>query len=168
MNIPVFSQILLLFFPILLIAGAFYDVMTLRLSNTYNLFGLIMFFPIAWMAGIPFNNILIHLLVGSGVLLVSFGAFAAGFFGGGDSKFIAVIALWIGYDTLVEFFFLTGIFGGLLALVVLIGGRFIPVEWQPAFFKAMSKRKVVPYGAAMAIAALLVYQDTAIWINLMS
>ena len=105
MNIPVFSQILLLFFPILLITGAFYDVMTLRLPNTYNLFGLIMFFPIAWMAGIPFNNILIQLLVGSGVLLVSFGAFAAGFFGGGDSKFIAVIALWIGYDTLVEFFF---------------------------------------------------------------
>ena len=105
MNIPIFSQMLLLFFPILLITGAFYDVMTLRLPNTYNLFGLIMFFPIAGMAGIPFNNILIHLLVGSGVLLVSFGAFAAGFFGGGDSKFIAVIALWIGYDTLVEFFF---------------------------------------------------------------
>ena len=162
------SQFTLLFFPVFLITGGIFDVLTLRLPNLFNLFGLVMFFPLAIIAGMSLDTILIHLLVGSGVLVISFGAFAAGFFAGGDSKFIAVISLWIGYDTLLDFLYLTGILGGIMALVVLIGGRLIPVQWQPDIFKSMSKRKVVPYGTAMAIAALIVYQDTAIWINLMS
>lgn len=168
MNLSILSQCLLLIFPVFLITGAIFDILTLRLPNPFNLFGLILFFPIALLAGLSLEGVLIHLLVGLGVLLISFSAYAAGFFGAGDSKFMTVIALWIGYEPLAGFLLYTGILGGLMALVILIAGRLIPFQFQPPFFKAMTKKNVVPYGTAMAIAALLVYHETPIWLLMMS
>jgi prepilin peptidase CpaA len=162
------TQFLLLVFPIYLIIGAIFDVLTLKIPNNYILIGLFLFVPIAVFAGFTFNDMLFNLLVGIAILLISFGAYAAGVFGGGDSKFMAVIALWIGFEPLPEFLLYTGIIGGVMALGVLIGGRFVPVYLQPAFFKTMHQRRVVPYGTAMSLATLLVYQDTAIWKFFMS
>jgi prepilin peptidase CpaA len=162
------SQLVLLIFPIFLLTGAIFDALTLRIPNRFNLFGLILFVPIAWLVGLSFDDMLIHLLVGFCLLLLSFGAYAAGIFGGGDSKFFAVIGLWLGYQPLPEFLFYTGLVGGILSLFIMIGGRFIPVQWQPAIFQTMLSKKVVPYGTAMSIAALLVYQNSPFWVLLMS
>lgn len=168
MSISNYSQILLLVFPVFLLAGAICDVLTLKLPNALNLIGLVLFFPISWLIGMPMDDILMHILISFCILLIGFGAFAAGLFGGGDSKFIAVVALWIGFDPLLDFVFYTALFGGVMGLIVLIGGRFIPDQYQPSFFRAMTERRVVPYGTAMSLAALFVYRDTSVWSLLMS
>ncbi len=167
MNIPLLAQIELLIFPLFLLTGGLFDLLTLRLENKFNLFGFLLFFPTAWLIGIPLDDMLIHLLTGSVFLLLGLIAFAFRFFGGGDGKFIAVVALWLGYEPIASFLLYTGVFGGLLALGILLGGRFLPIIYQPEFFKPMVERKQVPYATAMAIAALCVYPETVIWSILM-
>lgn len=162
------SQFLLLIFPVFVLIAAILDALTLTIPNRFNLIGMILFFPIAWLAGLSLDIILIHMLVGFGLLLLSFAAYAAHIFGGGDSKFIAVIGLWLGYQPLPEFLLYTSIVGGLLALVVMVGGRWIPTQFQPAIFQTMYGRKVVPYGTAMSVAALLAYPNAPLWLILMS
>ena len=162
------SYIEILIFPVFLMVGIFYDFLTLKIPNLYNLFGFALFVPIALSIGLPFDDILLHILISLAVLLVGFGAFAAGFFGGGDSKFLAVIALWIGYETSPLFIFYTALLGGGMAILILICGRLIPAPMQPRFLNRMVERKVIPYGTAMGLATLFVYQDTWIWTTLMS
>lgn len=168
MPVFAFSQILILIFPLYLLCAAILDLKTLRIPNRFNLAGLPLFAAVFMVTSMPLDMIGWHALTGLLILLVGFGAFAAGFFGGGDAKFLAVIALWLGYQALIPFFFHAAIIAGVMALLVLIGGRLIPSQYQPAFFKAMVDRKVIPYGTAMSLAALYVYPETPLWALLMS
>jgi len=162
------SQMLLLFFPFYVLVGAIFDMKTLRIPNSYNLFGFLMFFPVFYFSNIALNDMGIHLLTFVVVLIIGFAAFAAGFFGGGDAKFIAVIALWIGYEAMLNFLFFMALFGGILAVIVTLGGRYIPDRYQPEIFKNMVERKVVPYGTAMSLAAIVIYDETRLWALFMS
>jgi prepilin peptidase CpaA len=95
---------------------------------------------------------------------VTFTFFACGWIGGGDAKLAAATALWLGFDQLLNYVLLASIFGGILTFL-LIRFRFQPLpealsrhEWIARLHRMDSG---IPYGIALAAAALTVYPDTA-------
>ena len=48
------------------------------------------------------HDFLMHLGAGAAVLVVAFACFAMGWVGGGDAKVAAGVALWFGFDHLLE------------------------------------------------------------------
>jgi prepilin peptidase CpaA len=91
--------------------------------------------------------------------------FAQGWIGGGDAKLAAVTALWLGFDQLLAYFVYASIFGGLLTFLML-RFRFVPLpsflahqEWAQRLHRMDSG---VPYGIALAAAALVIYPQT-VW-----
>jgi prepilin peptidase CpaA len=116
---------------------------------------------------VSFSTILWHIGAGCMVLAIAFGCFAMGWIGGGDAKLAAATALWFGFDHLLPYLFYASLFGGALTLL-LLSFRTLPL---PQFLAAQQwvqrlhdKAGGVPYGIALAAAALLVYPDT-LWMQ---
>jgi prepilin peptidase CpaA len=115
---------------------------------------------------VPWQAAPLHLAAGALVLAVCFGFFAAGWMGGGDAKLAAATALWLGFDPLLSYVFVASVAGGALTLG-LLSMRQVPL---PAFalgwtwLTRLHDRKTgVPYGIALAAAALLVYPESPVW-----
>jgi prepilin peptidase CpaA len=106
------------------------------------------------------------LAAAAGVLVVGFMFFWGGTFGGGDAKLLTGAVLLIGSRDLFAFLFLMSLFGGVLALALLIGDRLIPRfrrVRQPAAGPDVSAvaapRDVwptVPYGVAISAAGMII------------
>jgi Flp pilus assembly protein protease CpaA len=106
------------------------------------------------------------LAAAAGVLVVAFMFFWGGTFGGGDAKLLTGAVLLIGYHDLFEFIFLMSLFGGVLAVAILIGDRLIPkvrrVRQRAAVgddAAAVARRDVwptVPYGVAISTAGMII------------
>jgi len=97
------------------------------------------------------------------VLLFSFGFFSQGWIGGGDAKLVAATALWFGFDYLLDYLIYASLLGGALTLI-LIQFRKLPLPAaSPAshgFSGCMTAAGGIPYGIALAAAALIVYPKT--------
>jgi prepilin peptidase CpaA len=120
----------------------------------------------AILVGLPVSALAGHLASGTLVLIIGFGMFAAGWLGGGDAKLAAAVALWLGFGSLLDFVLLASAAGGALTLVILMF-RGLPL---PAFAlgwtwasRLHDRRTGVPYGIALAAAALFIYPSSAIW-----
>ena len=106
------------------------------------------------------------LAAAAGVLVIGFMFFWGGTFGGGDAKLLTGAVLLIGSRDLFAFLFLMSLFGGMLALALLIGDRLIPRlrrVGQPAAAPDASapatRRDVwptVPYGVAISAASMII------------
>jgi prepilin peptidase CpaA len=106
------------------------------------------------------------LAAAAGVLVVGFMFFWGGTFGGGDAKLLTGAVLLIGYRDLFDFIFLMSLFGGVLALSLLIGDRLVPrfrrVRQRaavPDATTAAARREVwptVPYGVAISAAGMII------------
>ena len=87
--------------------------------------------------------------------------------GGGDAKLAAAAALWFGFDHLLQYLLDAALLGGALTLLI-INFRLMPLpprleQW--AWVARLHEKKAgVPYGIALAAAALLVYPDT-VWMK---
>jgi len=108
-------------------------------------------------------DILGHIAAGAVVLLAAFGFFTRGWIGGGDAKLAAATALWLGFDYLLPYLLYASLFGGALTLA-LVQFRLAPLpaalarqEWLE---RLHSRDAGVPYGIALAAAALAIYPDT--------
>ena len=104
-----------------------------------------------------------HVAASAAVLVVSFIFFARGWIGGGDAKLAAATALWLGFDQLLNYVIVASLFGGLLTLAIL-RFRLMPLpawlasqEWAKRLHRMDTG---VPYGIALALAALVIYPDT--------
>ena len=97
------------------------------------------------------------------VLVVAFGFFTQGWIGGGDAKLAAATALWFGFDHLMDYLLYASLFGGVLTLL-LMQFRKLPLPGllarQAWIQRLHDKTGGVPYGIALAAAALLVYPHT--------
>jgi prepilin peptidase CpaA len=88
--------------------------------------------------------------------------FSRGLLGGGDVKLLAAAALWAGADSVPPLLVLTGLIGGLLALVFLTPlGERITASRSPSLASSEDRKlrasgAPVPYGVAIAAAALIV------------
>ena len=106
------------------------------------------------------------LAAAAGVLVIGFMFFWGGTFGGGDAKLLTGAVLLIGYHDLFGFLFLMSLFGGVLALALLIGDRLIPRFRRlrkpaivPDATAAAARRDVwptVPYGVAISAAGMII------------
>jgi prepilin peptidase CpaA len=153
----------LILFPTLIAFAASSDLLTMTISNRVSLLLVAGFFSLAGMSGMVSLEIGYHLAVGCAVLLVAFGFFARGWIGGGDAKLAASTALWLGFDHLLEYLLCASLFGGALTLLVLqfrslpLPGRLVSQHWLERLHQ---KNGGVPYGIALAAAALVVYPQT--------
>ena len=98
------------------------------------------------------------------VLVVAFVFFTRGWIGGGDAKLAAATALWLGFDHLMPYLVYASLFGGALTLL-LLQFRLAPLpsvlarqDWVQ---RLHDRDGGVPYGIALAAAALAVYPQTA-------
>ena len=114
-------------------------------------------------AGMSLPAVGLHLAAGALVLAVTFGFFSQGWIGGGDAKLAAATALWFGFDHLLDYVTYASLFGGVLTLL-LIQFRKLPLPAvlarQKWILRLHETDGGVPYGIALAAAALIVYPKT--------
>lgn len=157
-------QILLLgLFPAIMAFAAASDLLTMTISNRLSIALALGFFLAAIWIGMPAAEIGWHVVAALAVLAVAFGCFFFGWIGGGDAKLAAATALWFGFSHLMDYLLLAAVFGGALTLLILVLRQwplpsiFARQRWIARLHAANSG---VPYGIALAIAALIVYPET--------
>jgi len=156
----------LLLFPALLAFAAMSDLLTMRISNWVSLTLVTGFLVMAPLSGMGLNDILMHFAAGATVLAVAFVCFAIGQVGGADAKVAAAVALWFGFEHLMNFLIDVSLLGGALTVLLLLFRA-----WPLPLFLArqdwldrLHKKRRVPYGIALALGALIVYPETQ-WIK---
>lgn len=153
----------LLLFPALMALGASSDLLTMTISNRLSLALTGGFFLLTVITGVSLTAIGMHLAAAALVLTISFGFFSMGWIGGGDAKLAAATALWFGFDFLLDYLVYASLFGGVLT-VLLIQFRRLPLPAvlarQGWILKLHDAGSGVPYGIALAAAALIVYPKT--------
>lgn len=159
---------LLIPFPLMMAFAASSDLFTMTIPNRLALALVAGFAVMAPLAGLSLETIGMHLAAGALVLVVTFGMFAFGWIGGGDAKLAAATALWLGFGTLLDYLLLSAVAGGALTLG-LLAARQLPLPpfaagW-PWLAKLHDHRTGIPYGIALAGAALVVYPECDLWIS---
>ena len=161
--IMVADAIRLALFPAMMAFAASSDLLTLTISNRVSLILVGGFVALAVIAGVSAADVLSHLAAGGVVLVAAFSLFARGIVGGGDAKLAAAAALWLGFDHLLPYLLYASLLGGALS-VGLIWFRMAPLpDWLARHDWAQrlhGKDAGVPYGIALAAAALAVYPQT--------
>ena len=154
----------LLLFPALMAFAASSDLLTMTISNRLSLALAGGFFLLTIITGMGLTTIGMHLAAAALVLTVSFGFFAMGWIGGGDAKLASATALWFGFDYLLVYLVYAALFGGALTLL-LIEFRRLPLPPLLArhtwILRLHDAGGGVPYGIALAAAALTVYPNTS-------
>jgi len=157
------DAIRLLLFPALMAFAASSDLLTMTISNRISLALAGGFLLLALVTGLSLPAIGMHLAAAALVLTVAFVCFAFGWIGGGDAKLAAATALWFGFDYLLDYLLYASLFGGALTLLM-IQFRLLPLPAAMArqqwILRLHEKGGGVPYGIALAAAALVVYPHT--------
>ena len=157
---------LLVVFPALMIAAAVSDLFTMTIPNRIAVLLTAAFFAFALVLGMPAATVGAHALAALATLVVTFGLFAFGWFGGGDAKLAAATALWMGWPNLADYLLLSTIAGGALTLVLLSLRKWPlpkPLLSQRWIMRLHDQATGVPYGIALAGAGLALFPDTQIW-----
>jgi prepilin peptidase CpaA len=157
----------LLIFPSVMAFAASSDLFTMTISNRISLILVAGFGFLALGTGMPAFEILQHAGAGGLVLAVTFVFFLRGWVGGGDAKLAAATALWLGWVHLFDYVLYASLLGGVLTLALLefrklsLPSALVGKEWVERLHQ---RDGGVPYGIALAIAALVVYPST-IWMQ---
>ncbi len=162
------DAIRLLLFPAMMAFAASSDLLTMTISNRVSLVLVGGFLVMAAIAGMPVTDVLSHCGAALLMLAITFTFFSQGWIGGGDAKLAAATALWLGFDYLFDYALYASLFGGVLTFL-LIRFRFVPLprslERQAWLVRLHSMNAGIPYGIALAAAALMVYPHTP-WMKL--
>jgi prepilin peptidase CpaA len=164
------DAIRLLLFPALMAFAASSDLLTMTISNRVSLILAGSFFVLAIWTGMPLAAIGMHVAAGLSVLVVTFIFFARGWIGGGDAKLAAATALWLGFDYLLDYLVYASLFGGALTLLLLQFRMWPlprPLSGQAWAERLHHKETGVPYGIALAAAALCIYPQTP-WMGVLA
>ena len=154
-------------FPATMAFAASSDLFTMTIANRVSLVLVAGFFLLALLIGMSPVAIGWHLAAGAMVLVITFGMFSFGWVGGGDAKLAAATSLWFGFDQLLPYLIDAALLGGALTVLV-INFRLLPLPkpvGQWAWVERLHRKGAgVPYGIALAAAALLIYPDT-LWMK---
>lgn len=154
-------------FPILVAYAAASDLFTMTIPNRVSILLAAAFLPMAMVAGITLPAIGWHFLAALIVFVACFGMFALGWMGGGDAKIATAIALWFGFSTELQSFVLLAAIYGMVLTIGLLAFRAVPVlpgilTREAWVLKLHDKKTGIPYGIAIAAAALHVY-PSSVW-----
>lgn len=161
------SFLVLAIFPLAMIFGAMWDLATMTIPNVLTAGLAAAFFAAAFLMGFGWQDIALHVAAGALLLLVGMAMFSFGWIGGGDAKFVAAIALWLGWTNLLAYLLVASVIGGVLTLLIL-GFRsrpLPPVLFRREWIARLHEPKAgIPYGVALGIAGLLMFQQS-VWIG---
>jgi len=153
----------LLLFPALMAFAASSDLLTMTISNRLSLALAGGFFLLTLVTGMSLYAFGMHLAAASVVLVTAFIFFSQGWIGGGDAKLAAATALWFGFDHLLDYMIYASLLGGALTLAIL-QFRKLPLPTflarQHWIMRLHDQGGGVPYGIALAAAALIIYPKT--------
>jgi len=151
-------------FPAMMAFAASSDLFTMTIANRVSLVLIGGFLLLAPLTGMSAGDMLSHASAAAIVLVFAFVFFARGWIGGGDAKLAAATALWFGFDHLLDYLVYASLCGGALTLL-LIQVRTMPLphaleheDWAKRLHRPDGG---IPYGIALAVAALMVYPQTA-------
>jgi len=157
------EAIKLTLFPAMMAFAALSDLFTMTIANRVSLILIAGFGLLAALIGMSAADVLSHAGAAAAVLAVVFVCFTCGWIGGGDAKLAAATVLWLGFAHLADYLIYASLFGGALT-VLIIQFRAVPLprifigrEWVERLHR---RDGGVPYGVALAAAALLVYPQT--------
>ncbi len=154
---------LLVVFPAAVAFAGAMDVFSMTIPNRISLVLVGAFFALAPAANLTLHDVGWHVAAGGLVLVVTATMFFMGLLGGGDAKLLSVVALWLGFDFLMDFLLYSSIFGGVLAVAFLkFRSRPLPklIANEAWAQRLHTPKGGIPYGVALAAAALLVYPAT--------
>lgn len=160
------NAIVLAIFPVMMAFCAAYDLLTMRIPNWLSAVLVLGFLAAALLAGFSWEVIGMHFAVFLAALVVCFILFIPGWIGGGDAKFAASTALWMGTTSAVPYFLYAAIAGGVFTLLILVFRKYLNATLLPKWdwlIKLHDPEVGVPYGVALAIAALMVFPSTNIF-----
>jgi len=150
-------------FPAVMAFAASSDLFTMTIANRVSVVLVAGFGVLAVLTGTGATDVLWHAAAAISVLAVVFFFFTRGWIGGGDAKLAAATVLWLGFAHLADYLFYASIFGGMLTLLIMyfrsvpLARMFIGRGWAERLHRGDSG---VPYGIALAAAALVVYPHT--------
>lgn len=135
---------------LLLVSAGIQDARTREIANWKNI-AIVALAPLWWWANgwALWPDIAIQVGVASIVFAFFLGAFFMNWMGGGDTKMIGALALWFPFDALAWMLIVMSLLGGALTLLLMIERAIRKKPEQPE----------IPYGVAIAIAALLTLRE---------
>jgi prepilin peptidase CpaA len=159
----VFDQIILILALLtycgFLIIAMIGDVKSFTISNRLNLFFFLSFIPFALMMGFDFKQILAHFWVAAIGFGICFILFTLGLFGGGDVKLVGATCFWLGAQPSYTYALFTALFGGILAIILLIARKIIAkrgLPRKPKWLRSLLRKRVhIPYGVALALGGII-------------
>ncbi|MGO1118281.1 A24 family peptidase [Rhodovibrionaceae bacterium A322] len=140
--------------------AAWCDLMTRRIPNLLCL-AIAVLFGVATLFSPLQVSFVDGLMVALPVLVVTFAAFAHGSLGAGDAKLMTVCALWAGTGHAMDFLLVTGLTGGLMALIALMTplrvslGHLAGVVLPESMSRGLTATGL-PYGLAIATGGVYV------------
>jgi len=138
---------------LLLLSAGIEDARTREIANWKNV-AIALLAPLWWWAHGMALWPDVAVQVGIALIVFAFfaGAFALGQMGGGDVKLIGALALWLPVVPLMWMLVIMSLLGGALTLLL------VAEKW----IRRGGKPLEIPYGVAIAIAALLVLREPII------
>lgn len=135
---------------LILVSAGIEDARIREISNWKNAAIALLAVPWWFAMGLsPWPDMAIQLGIALGIFALFAAAFQFGMMGGGDVKMIAALALWFPFNQLVSLLIIMSLAGGAITLVMLVD------KWV----RRRSEQPEVPYGIAIAIAALLTLRE---------
>jgi prepilin peptidase CpaA len=159
----VYDLAIVLVFPALVVFAGAMDLFSMTIPNKVSLLLVAAFFCMAPFSTLSLNDIGMHVIAGLTVLAITIALFAYRIIGGGDAKLAAAVALWLGFGNLLEYTIWTGLLGGVLAGALIafrempLPASWISLDWVQ---RLHAPKGGIPYGIALAAAALIVYQES--------
>jgi len=153
----------LMLFPAMMAFAASSDLLTMTISNRVSLILVGSFCVAALATGMSAPDIAAHAGAAGTMLVAGFLCFTRGWIGGGDAKLAAATALWFGFDYLPSYLVYASLFGGVLTIALLQYRMWPMPRWlagQEWAERLHHKDTGVPYGIALAAAALVIYPET--------
>jgi len=146
-------------FAALVFSAAVSDILTYRIPNRLSLAVALLYPAYVFAAPVPVDW-LSAVGLASGSLAFGFLLFSMRVCGAGDAKLFAAVALWGGPQLFIPLVFYTTLSGGVIAVYIWLQYRFAQAATPALVFQTASDpmigKQQMPYGAAIAVAALYV------------